>query len=57
MRDFNVDLVQENEFMVKELHKNKEKEAQNGDAKGELKHLREGITNYMSDIEGLQDDV
>jgi hypothetical protein len=57
LKDFHDDLREEYALMDKELKKNQAKNEKDGDPKGELEALRNGIFSYSTEIEELLQQV
>ena len=55
--EFRQDLKVEKQDMEKELNKNQLKQEKEGDPKGDLAALRDGILNFLGDIEDLEQSV
>lgn len=54
LTEFRQDLKAENTDMEKELNKNQLKQEKEGDPKGDLAALRDGILNFLGEIEDLE---
>lgn len=57
LKEFDLDLKEEYALMDKELKKNQARHEKDGDAKGELEAMRNGIISYSTEIEELMQQV
>lgn len=57
LMEFRQDLKVEKTDMEKELNKNQLKQEKEGDPKGDLAALRDGILNFLGEIEDLEQSV